>query len=59
MLLREINGIYCEKHTNHIRTLCQNAKITYVTAGGIRIQSVTGGMYKTSGEFSLGQTIPI
>jgi len=28
MLFREINGIYCEKHKNHIRKLCQNAKFT-------------------------------
>jgi hypothetical protein len=35
MLFRETVAVYCENHTEHTNTLCeQNAEFLYVTAGG-------------------------
>jgi hypothetical protein len=35
MLFREIIAVYCENHTEHTNTLCeQNAEFLYVIAGG-------------------------
>jgi hypothetical protein len=35
MLFRETVAVYCENHTEHINTLCeQNAEFYYVNAGG-------------------------
>jgi hypothetical protein len=37
MLFREIIAVYCEKHTEHINTLCgQNSKYEYAKADGTR-----------------------
>ena len=52
----EIIAIYCEQHINTRHG--QNVWL-YVVQRVVYLQSVTGGMCQTSGECSLGQTIPI
>jgi len=63
LFLEDLSTLYCWRPNNFaIKALLFNIKYIYIADSNIylqNIQSVTGGTDQTSGECSLGHTIPI